>query len=620
MLVPETAGVVDRSGWPSLPAGARWALDVVACPDRLRPAVDRLLERVALVSGADAVGPLVRRGVTAVTADGDVYGPGWARGGSAAAPSLIEIQAAVDEARERVVEASARGERARFAIASLRTRVAQAADAVEGALDQLHDSDAKMSAVAEKLGALGVAVRSARAEAERTEHAIATAEAALESDRTAYTALVERYDAAAVEPDPVEADASPEERDRLDAAATAARAHETELRLALRTREERGRALHDRATALEAAAVAEIDARARQEARRQRRLQEAEVAEAVRVGAAYAVGVLARAADRADALRRRAEEARTARDAELTVLRRDVAVLQEELRELTDSVHRDEVARTQQRLRIEQLETRAVEELGVDPATLVEEFGPHRLVPQPPAEGTDEPGEPQAYVRDSQEKRLRAGERRLAALGRINPLALEEFTALEERHTFLTTQLEDLKRSKRDLLDIIREVDERIERVFTEAYHDVAVQFERVFGRLFPGGEGRLILTDPDNMLTTGLDVEARPPGKKIKRLSLLSGGERSLVAVALLVSIFTARPSPFYILDEVEAALDDANLGRLIVLLEELRDSSQLIVITHQKRTMEIADALYGVTMRGDGVTTVVSQRMADVAGARSA
>ncbi len=620
LLVPETAGSVDRSGWPSLPSAARWAVDVVSCSDRLRPAVDRLLERVALVDTADAVAALVRDGVTAVTRDGDVFGPGWVRGGSAAAPSLIEIQAAVDEARDRVTEAAGRGERARFAMASLRTRVAEASDVVEGALDQLHDSDAKMSAVAEKLGALGVAVRSARSEAERTERAIAGAEAALDSDRTEHAGLAERYEAAGVQPDATDADVSTDERDRLDAAATAARAHETELRLAQRTREERGRALHDRATALEAAAVAEIDARARHEARRQRRLREAEVAEAVRVGAAYAAGVVTRAAERADGLRRRAEEARTTRDAELGVLRRGVATLQGELRELTDSVHRDEVARTQQRLRIEQLETRAIEELGVDSATLVEEFGPHQLVPTPPAEGSDDPGDPQAYVRETQEKRLRSGERRLAALGRINPLALEEFTALEERHTFLTTQLEDLKRSKRDLLDIIREVDERIERVFTEAYHDVAVQFERVFSRLFPGGEGRLILTDPDNMLTTGLDVEARPPGKKIKRLSLLSGGERSLVAVALLVSIFTARPSPFYILDEVEAALDDANLGRLILLLEELRDSSQLIVITHQKRTMEIADALYGVTMRGDGVTTVVSQRMSEVAGARSA
>ena len=155
LLVPETAGVVDRSGWPALPAGARWALDVVTCSERLRPAVDRLLERVALVDGVDAASSLARDGITAVTVDGDVFGPGWVRGGSAAAPSLIEIQAAVDEARERVAEASGRAERTRFAIAALRTRVAEASDTVESALDQLHDSDAKMSAVAEKLGALG---------------------------------------------------------------------------------------------------------------------------------------------------------------------------------------------------------------------------------------------------------------------------------------------------------------------------------------------------------------------------------------------------------------------------------------------------------------------------------
>jgi chromosome segregation protein len=160
-------------------------------------------------------------------------------------------------------------------------------------------------------------------------------------------------------------------------------------------------------------------------------------------------------------------------------------------------------------------------------------------------------------------------------------------------------------------MDIVKEVDDRVEQVFTEAYRDVEVAFEHVFSRLFPGGEGRLVLTDPDDMLATGIDVEARPPGKKVKRLSLLSGGERSLVAVAFLVALFKARPSPFYILDEVEAALDDTNLGRLLEIYEELRENSQLLVITHQKRTMEVADALYGVTMRGDGVSAVISQRI---------
>ena len=222
--------------------------------------------------------------------------------------------------------------------------------------------------------------------------------------------------------------------------------------------------------------------------------------------------------------------------------------------------------------------------------------------------------QPGPFDRRAQEKRAARADRDLALLGQVNPLALEEFAALEERHQFLSTQLEDLKATRRDLLTVVKEVDDRILEVFTSAYHDVAAEFETVFATLFPGGEGRLVLTDPDDMLLTGIDVEARPPGKKVKRLSLLSGGERSLTAVALLVAIFRARPSPFYVLDEVEAALDEVNLGRLVGLVDELRVSSQLIVITHQKRTMEIADALYGVTMRGDGITQVISQRLRDI------
>jgi len=184
---------------------------------------------------------------------------------------------------------------------------------------------------------------------------------------------------------------------------------------------------------------------------------------------------------------------------------------------------------------------------------------------------------------------------------------------MNERHQFLAEQLDDLKKTRKDLLDIIDQVDKRVQEVFAAAYDDVAKTFSEVFGRLFPGGEGRLVLTDPSDMLTTGIEVEARPAGKKIRRLSLLSGGERSLVAVGFLISLFIARPSPFYILDEVEAALDDINLSRLLSIYEELRENSQLLVITHQKRTMEIADALYGVTMRGDGVSTVISQRLSE-------
>ncbi|GAA3441777.1 hypothetical protein GCM10018955_12150 [Planomonospora venezuelensis] len=275
-----------------------------------------------------------------------------------------------------------------------------------------------------------------------------------------------------------------------------------------------------------------------------------------------------------------------------------------ELDKLVNRAHGSEMARTEQRLRLEQLQIRAVEEYGVEPETLIAEYGPAEPVPSAD-------GEPVPYVREEQEKRARAADRQMAQLGKVNPLALEEFAALEERHAFLTSQLEDLKKTRRDLLLVVKEVDERVEQVFTAAYEDVAREFETIFTRVFPGGEGRLVLTDPENMLTTGVEVEARPPGKKVKRLSLLSGGERSLTAVAFLVAIFKARPSPFYVMDEVEAALDDTNTQRLLTLFEELRQTSQIIIITHQKRTMEIADALYGVSMRGDGVTQVISQRL---------
>ena len=331
---------------------------------------------------------------------------------------------------------------------------------------------------------------------------------------------------------------------------------------------------------------------------------------------AYVLGRLEVSVHRAAEARAAVEQARRGREQELLGVRASLRDLGREHDELVNSVHRDEMARTQQRMRIEQLEERALEELGLDPDGLVADYGPDQLIPvqQGPDAAEDETAEqpePVPFVREEQQKRLRAAERALAMLGKVNPLALEEFSAMEERHKFLTEQLEDLKKTRKDLLDIVKEVDTRVEQVFTEAYADVSKAFDSTFARLFPGGEGRLVLTTPDDMLTTGVEVEARPPGKKVKRLSLLSGGERSLVAVAFLVALFKARPSPFYILDEVEAALDDTNLGRLLEIYEELRENSQLLVITHQKRTMEVGDALYGVTMRGDGVSAVISQRL---------
>ncbi len=648
LLVAATATPVDPPSWPAVeqlcptPSRAVWARDVVLCPDVARAAVEQLLERVLLVDDADTASGVadLGLGVTAVTADGDVFAPGSVRGGGAGAPSLLETQVAVEETRQALERSTVLRDQGRFALAAAQEKARVAAEVADARLEALHDSDARMAAVAERLGQLGALVRSARAESERSARAIESAEGRLDSARSELADLQRRVDAAGAEPS--DQHPSTADRERLDLAAAAAREAETEARLALRTQEERARAMAGRAEALEAAAREEIAARERSRALRERRAREAVAARAVSDGAAYALTLLTDSLQRATSERAAAERQQAERELGLAGLRRDVGVLGDQARELTDSVHRDEVARAEQRLRIEALRARAVEELGVDAQTLVEAYGPHQPVPlqnitedaaaraagadagddkatasetadrQPEGQAPSEP-----YVREAQVKRLRAAERQLALLGRINPLALEEFAALEERHTFLSTQMADLRASRRDLLDIVREVDERMREVFAEAYADTAAQFERVFARLFPGGEGRLVLTEPDDLLTTGIEIEARPPGKKIKRLSLLSGGERSLTAVALLIAIFTARPSPFYILDEVEAALDDTNLGRLLTLLEELRDSSQLIVITHQRRTMEIADALYGVTMRGDGVTTVVSQRIRDLQSA---
>jgi len=316
-----------------------------------------------------------------------------------------------------------------------------------------------------------------------------------------------------------------------------------------------------------------------------------------------------------------AEAARSAQNEELTALRRQESGLRERLAGLTESVHGLELQIHEKKLHLHGLLERVASELALDEDILVAEYGPDQLIPRDPGAATgdaeDEVGIP--FDRRAQQRRLTEAERKLAQLGRVNPLALEEFAALEQRHAFLTEQLADLTQTRQDLLTIIADLDERMQTIFASAFADTKEAFGEVFPVLFPGGSGSISLTDPESMLTTGIEVSVRPVGKKIERLSLLSGGERSLAAVALLVAIFKARPSPFYILDEVEAALDDANLGRLLAVFEQLRESSQLLIITHQKRTMEIADALYGVSMRQDGVSAVVGQRVGDRAAAAS-
>ncbi|MGV9556131.1 AAA family ATPase [Streptomyces sp. NPDC003522] len=599
--------------------GAPFAADLVRAPAELMPAVRRLLRGVVVVGTLQDAEDLVhaRPELTAVTAEGDLLGAHFAQGGSAGAPSLLEVQASVDEAAAELEELAVRCEELAGAERAAGERRRECAALVEELGERRRAADREKSAVAQQLGRLAGQARGAAGEAERSEAAAARAQDALDRAAGEAEELAERL--AVAEEMPVEEEPDTSARDRLAADGANARQTEMEARLQVRTHEERVKGLAGRADSLDRAARAEREARARAEQRRARLRHEAAVAEAVAAGARQLLAHVEVSLGRAERERGAADAAKARRERELAAARTAGRDLKAELDKLTDSVHRGEVLGAEKRLRIEQVETKALEELGVEPAGLVREYGPHQPVPpSPPAEGEALPEDPEdprnrprPFVRAEQEKRLRAAERAYQQLGKVNPLALEEFAALEERHRFLSEQLADLKKTRADLLQVVKEVDERVEQVFTEAFHDTAREFEGVFGRLFPGGEGRLILTDPDNMLTTGVDVEARPPGKKVKRLSLLSGGERSLTAVAMLVSIFKARPSPFYVMDEVEAALDDTNLQRLIRIMEELQESSQLIVITHQKRTMEVADALYGVSMQGDGVSKVISQRL---------
>jgi chromosome segregation protein len=602
--------------------GGRWAAEAVRGDGPAVAAVHSVLHGVVIVHDLAAAVRLVAADptLTAVTEVGDVLGAHRAGGGSGTASSALDVQAAVDEAYERRESVEQELARLRPALEGARAEEAARQSDAEQARRARGDAEQQRAAGAARLGLLEQATRSAEAEAARLKERRDGVEARRSDALLALEAAEQQL--AVAEDEPVDDEPDTEIRDTAAEALAAARAEEMEARLAVRTAEERARAVGGRSDALRRQAASERQARARAEAARAAREESAEIARLV-VGAGRVAGEriavsLAAAAAERDA----ASAARDARERALGEARLTAQRLTTLLDKLTDAVHRDEVLRAQNRLRLEQLTEKVLADHGLSVEDLVSEYGPQCPVPASAAETAEyetarERGEdvtappPMPYDRATQQRRVARAEKDLALLGRVNPLALEEFAALEERYRFLSTQLEDLKNTRRDLLTVVREVDDKILEVFTTAYHDVAREFEVVFATLFPGGDGRLVLTDPDDMLTTGIEVEARPPGKKVKRLSLLSGGERSLTAMALLVAIFRARPSPFYVLDEIEAALDDVNLRRLISLMEELRETSQLIVITHQKPTMEVADALYGVAMRGDGITTVISQRL---------
>jgi chromosome segregation protein len=644
------ADTVAAAALDGLPAGAAPATDFLTAPT----GVLGILSRVVVVDDLDAVRaawPALREigGLTLITRDGDVLTEYALRGGTGAKRSRLELVAERDTAAEKLVVVSTSIERAKFALAEKRGVLETAQTDAAAALANLREFDAALAAHTERLGRLRIQLEAAQAEWERLSAAVKfSAETARTAEEDVDRARAERDEYASTPRPMLDVSA----RDGMLLELEAVRAAELELRIQLETARERVRAEDARAESLARQLVAEraaAEEQARRTVLRQRQVQSA-------TAVVTALPAVLDAVDRSVAEARLAlaarESERSHQNEELSELRRTESSLRERLTSISDDVHGIEMQLYEKKLQLSTLLERAGEELGLVEDVLVAEYGPQLPVPDdaaltegwsssergtsprietPPtddsaegldtlaglatrpaeeAEATEERGKP--YVRAEQESRLARAERKLSQLGRVNPLALEEFAALEQRHKFLTEQLTDLTNTRRDLLTIIEEIDEKMQDIFGSAFEDTKAAFNEVFPILFPGGTGSIHLTDPENMLTTGIEVTVKPAGKKIERLSLLSGGERSLAAVALLIAIFKARPSPFYIMDEVEAALDDANLGRLLTIFEDLRQTSQLIVITHQKRTMEIADALYGVSMRADGISAVVGQRVA--------
>jgi chromosome segregation protein len=611
----------------SLPDGAHWALGLVEAPARLRGAMVAMLSDVAVVADLAAALDLVTTNprLRVVTLDGDLVGAGWVSGGSDRKPSTWEITSEIEKAGAELAGVEGHAGQLAAALSGALSEQAARQDAAEQALAALNESDTAISAMYDQLGRLGQDVRIADEEwrgLRRQREELETGRAQTVDDLGELeTRLRNAQQTRHIAAEPSHAEA----RQQIAAARTGletARVAEVEARLAVRTAEERANAVRGRADSLRRTAATEREARLHAQHARAVRANAAAVAAAVADSGLLLAGRLERVVGAASRNRDALVAEHRQRSDAMAAVRGEVNTAGTRIAALTESLHRDEVAKAQAALRIEQLEQVVLEQFGMAPDDLVAEYGPHVSLPPTELELAEyeqarergeqvRPPAPMPFDRASQERRSKRAERELAELGRVNPLALEEFAALEERYNFLSTQLEDVKAARTDLLGVVADVDARILQVFSDAYADVEREFRGVFAALFPGGEGRLRLTDPDDMLTTGIEVEARPPGKKVKRLSLLSGGEKALTAVAMLVAIFRARPSPFYVLDEVEAALDDVNLRRLLGLFDRLRTQSQLIIITHQKPTMEVADALYGVTMGDDAITAVISQRM---------
>jgi chromosome segregation protein len=557
--------------------------------------LDVLLARAVVVDGGWAAAvdaALAHPDLVVVTRDGSRFGAtGWRVG----TRSTGATGAALEEARERAAAATTSAGHAEASLHGARSLFDEARQAESALARALDEHDGRLTAATEGLQRVEADRRDAATEEEALRsHADELAERigreqARIAELEVALPLLEAEEAGAVE----RAHAMAAAKAELEERAGTVGALRADLEVRTAGLGERREFLRRRLTEVEERLAGSLEARQAAESRRgdldRRQTALDRLSTLVSTRLEGVETELAALRER----RRRQSEAQQAAATRLDSLRRERVEAERRLEETRERARRAEIDETEVTLRLETAVEACRRDLDAEPEAAMAAEAP------PMAEGVT----PTARAREL--------ERELRLMGPINPLALQEYDALQERHEFLQAQLDDVKSSRRDLGKVIRAIDGEIVDVFASAYADVAQNFEQLFHTLFPGGAGRLRLTAPDDLLETGIEVEARPSGKNVRKLSLLSGGERSLTALAFLFAVFRSRPSPFYVMDEVEAALDDVNLHRFLDLVREFRQEAQLIIVSHQKRTMEAADILYGVTMQPGGSSRVISERV---------
>ncbi len=603
LIVADVDARGDAKNIPNV-AGARSAASVVDAPNGILS----LLGNVVIVDDLAAARDLYSHDqstskLTLITLDGDVLSESVIRGGSQSKPSKLQLVAERDAAESRISEVNSKLELSKAELAQARATEDAAKQSAKDALAELNQHDAQLAKNAEALGRARVAVEAAEAEFNRLNQVAEGAKAGIAEAEAKLGEAVWLHDEFAAQQRPV---ISYENRQTLADNLEQERTRELNVRVELGAAVERLRVERERAVTLRSQVSEAQDAIERAKAAAIAQAAQLESARKVLASLPMLMDAVAESASEAKVRLHEAEHERNNQNQDLVRLRGETAELQMKHSELVQGVHNLELQNHDKRINLANLVAKASDELGLEQSILLAEYGPDQLVDDETVEGGKKP-----FNREEQTKRLREAERLFDRLGKVNPLALEEFNALEQRHKFLTEQLVDLTKTRADLQTIIKDIDEKMQDIFVAAFEDTKAAFLDILPQLFPGGQGQMTLTEPEDLLNTGIEVRVKAAGKQWMSMSLLSGGEKSLGAIAFLMAIFKSRPSPFYIMDEVEAALDDANLTRLLRILESLRQNSQLILVTHQKRTMEIADVVYGVMMQDDGISRIVGQRL---------